>query len=401
MLRIAQMIETMDVRAGGTSTAFLNIFESLLTASDRLAPHAFTMHPPGDDPAMHAVRGAPSAWSLSSGLGRYVFVGALGRDVARAARNRSFDLLHIHGLWSPDLLAAARACRRAGIPYVWEPHGMLIREAFAQKRWKKELFMAIGMRRALQRAAGLVFVTAEERDHSLIPAGVGPERLHVVPLPVITPTLTIDEAFRAAARAKFGIPPGAPCVVFMGRLHPVKRVEMAIDALATLGKDSVRLGDTRLLLIGGGDAAYESELKARAQRAGVGDRVIFGGWVKGDDKWRALGAGDILTLNSVHENFGFVAVEALCVGTFPVLTSNLAIASELVQGGVGASCAPTSADMAAAWAEALGARAKGWANVHASGRRWVDAHLSTVAIGRTLADLYQRVLSAKRPPDRG
>ena len=48
-----------------------------------------------------------------------------------------------------NLLAAARACLRAGVPYVWEPHGMLVREAYAQKRWKKELFMALGMRRAL------------------------------------------------------------------------------------------------------------------------------------------------------------------------------------------------------------------------------------------------------------
>ncbi len=180
MPRIAHLIETMDVQAGGTSTAFLNTFAAIREQPFCQPVHAFTRRPPTTDPSMQRVQAAPDAWSLADGLGRYVIPGDLGRLVARAAQSRSFDLLHIHGLWSPDLLAAAQACARAGIPYVWEPHGMLVREAYQQKRLKKELFMTFGMRTSLRNAAALVFVTAEERDHSMIPRGIGPDRLHVV-----------------------------------------------------------------------------------------------------------------------------------------------------------------------------------------------------------------------------
>src|SRR5688572_12303617 len=35
------------------------------------------------------------------------------------------DLLHIHGLWNRVVWAAAREARRAGVPYVLSPRGML------------------------------------------------------------------------------------------------------------------------------------------------------------------------------------------------------------------------------------------------------------------------------------
>lgn len=384
MLRIAQFIESVDMRAGGTSTAFLSTLEALRTLGDKVHVHAFARRPRTDEPVWSTIRARISDWTLSDGIGRGLRGGELGMSVAHAAARREFDLLHIHGLWSPDLLAAAQGCRRAGIPYLWEPHGMLVREAYNQKRLKKEVFMALGMRAALSAASGLVFVTSEERDHSVIPPRIGPDKRHVVPLPVITPAMPIDSPFRAAARTRFNVPTGSPCVVFMGRLHPVKRVEMAIDALALMP------AGTTLLLIGGGEAAYVDTLKSHAKARGVLERVNFAGWVQGEDKWTALAAGDVLTLNSLHENFGFVAVEALCVGTFPVLTSNLAIAGELAGAGVGASCTPDAQGLSRAWASALGGASTDPMQVLTRGRAWVDQHLSTHAVGAALLRVYQQ-----------
>lgn len=389
-MRIAQVIQSIDFGGGGTSTAFLNVVSAIHTATNNW-PRAFAAALQGaDDPAHEVIRRSPHQWSFASANGGAFRTGDLGRSIEQAALAREFDLLHIHGLWSPDLLAAADACRKAGIPYFWEPHGMLIREAINQKRWKKELFLALGLRRALRQAAGLIFVTAEERDHSVIPSGIGPDTCHVVPLPVVTPPMVIDESFRNEARAKFKIPLGVPCAVFMGRLHPVKRVEMAIEALSVIVQQPA-FRDSHLLLIGGGEEGYVQTLRAAAAGLGLHDRVIFAGWVQGDDKWRALGAGNLLTLNSLHENFGFVAVEALCVGTFPVLTPNLAIASELAQAGVGStSDAATAHALAQAWGAAFSGLARDWRPVLSAGRAYVDEHLSLDAVGRRLVQVYQR-----------
>ncbi|MFN7020544.1 MAG: glycosyltransferase [Phycisphaerales bacterium] len=330
-MRVGQFIQSIDVTAGGTSTAFLGTLAALRTRAG-LGVRAYSARPVEGDPAWQEVEADPASFTLVTGFGRGLSPGALGEAVAADVRGGRLDLLHVHGLWSPDLLAAGRACVEARVPLVWEPHGMLVREAYAQKRLKKELFMALGMRRVLRSAAALLFVTEEERETSVLPRGIARERLRVVPLPVRMPGVEADGAYRARARARFGVPEGVPCVVFMGRLHPVKRVEMALRALAA---SVPAMPDLRLLLVGGGEAGYEAELRSLAGALGVGGRVTFAGWVKGEDKWLALAAGDVLTLHSLHENFGFVAPEALCVGAMPVLTSNLALAAEMKVGGWG------------------------------------------------------------------
>ncbi len=392
-LRIGQLIETVDVQGGGTSTAFLAVLAALRTQPG-LLPRGFALRPASGDPADADVRASPAQWSLVDHRGTTLRTGELGLAAARALRAGELDILHVHGLWCPDLLHAGRAAIRAGVPLVWQPHGMLVREAYAQKRWKKELFMALGMRGVLRAASALVFVTGEERDHSIIPAGIERRRQQVVPLPVSMPGESIGSAFRARARARFGLPASDPVIVFMGRLHHVKRVDMAIRALAQARTDRLRL-----LLIGGGEE--EPKLRALAAELGVADRVTFGGWVQGDDKWLALAAGDVLTLNSVHENFGYVAVEALCVGTLPLLTRNLAIAREIgpaAGGGAGvAEVSEPTIEALAAGFDAGVARARSMTDEQRSnGRRYVEDRLSLNAIGTQLRSLYQDICAARR-----
>jgi glycosyltransferase involved in cell wall biosynthesis len=384
-MRIGQFIQTMNITAGGTSTAFLNILGAL-----RTRPEVETLaicEPPWEgDPAWDEIKAYPSRFRCIRGLGRFVRPGPLGTAAVRAVERGEIDLLHIHGLWSPDLLAAGLACLRCKVPCVWEPHGMLIREAYVQKRWKKECFMALGMRRAIAGVSALVFVTADERDHSIIPRAVGPDRIHVVPLPVALPTMPVTLGWRRAARERFGVPQDAPVVVFMGRFHHVKRISMAMRALACCG-----VPDARLLLFGGGDG--EGELRSLAGDLGISDRTTFAGWVRGEAKWIALAAGDILTLNSVHENFGYVAVEALCVGTKPVLTSNLSLARVLGEAGVAVVAEPDEQSLGRGFAEALGRC--DWAETLRQGSAWVRAHLTPESVGATLFALYREAIAGR------
>lgn len=393
-MRVGHLIQTIDVQAGGTSTAFLNTFEAVRMQPGIVA-RAYALGPPASDPAWKTIEKDRGAWRLAEGLGRTLAAGDLGRVVERDIRAGELDLLHIHGLWSPDLLAAGLACRKRDLPYIWQPHGMLVREAFAQKQLKKRVFMALGMRRALTGASALLFVTNEERAHSLVPGGVGEERRRVAPLPVALPEgggVEDVAQLRAQARERFGLPTDAAVVVFLGRFHPVKRLEMAMRAAAEL---KGRRPDLHLLLVGGvgaGEEAYAESLRGLADSLGLAGRVHFPGWVHGEEKWLALAAGDVLTLQSVHENFGYVAPEALCVGTLPVLTSNLALAEELHSAGVGLTCEPTEAALARAWDEAIERNRR--SSIHPRGRAWVEEHLSPRAVGVQLAAMYAEAVAS-------
>jgi len=393
--RIAQVIQSVDAPAGGTSTAFLGVVGAL-RAQPGLSVRAFSTPPPAGDPHWGAIERdrrdvGDASWTLPAGVGRFFRTGELGRAVGAAVVAGEIDLLHLHGLWCPDLVHSARVARRASVPVVWQPHGMLVAAAIRQKRLKKEVFLAAGLRRALRDARAIIYCTREEQEQSRPPRGVRPERTHVVPLPLDAPLGLAPRAqMQADARARFAIPPQARAVVFMGRLHPVKRVELAMQAIA---QSSAALPDLHLLLIGDGDAGYVGTLRALAGQLGIAGRVHFAGFVQGADKWAALAAGDVLTLNSKHENFGFVAVEALCVGTLPVMTSNLALAPELAAVDGGVSCEPTATALGKAFVRAIGHPDR--EGMVARGQAWVAEHLSTGAVGRSLERLYRAVLARR------
>ena len=67
------------------------------------------------------------------------YFNALGLSDALRQTLPSVDLAHVHGLWSFPFWAAVRECRRAGVPFVVSPRGMLDRGSFGYHRWRKTL----------------------------------------------------------------------------------------------------------------------------------------------------------------------------------------------------------------------------------------------------------------------
>ena len=92
------------------------------------------------------------------GVRRYE-VGVDGRCRC-TAELKSFDLVHIHGIWSRKLHRVAVMCRKAGVPYVIAPRGMLEPWSLKQKWLKKRIARWLYQDRDLKGAVAL-HATAE------------------------------------------------------------------------------------------------------------------------------------------------------------------------------------------------------------------------------------------------
>jgi glycosyltransferase involved in cell wall biosynthesis len=68
---------------------------------------------------------------------------------------------------------------------------------------------------------------------------------------------------------------------------------------------------------------------------GLGDDVLWTGFVEGDDKRDLLVAAHAFVLPSFSENFGIAAAEALMAGLPCVLGEGVAIAGDVVDAGAG------------------------------------------------------------------
>jgi glycosyltransferase involved in cell wall biosynthesis len=202
--------------------------------------------------------------------------------------------------------------------------------SLSAKRWRKRLYMAVIERRVIQGASAILFTTEAERD-------LAQETGLPLPRPMIAPLgadpMPGDRAVLAERfLARHPRLAGQRIVIFLGRLHPKKRPELAIKVLPSLGGD---LEDVHLVLAGAGEDAYVAELARLAEAGGVGDRVHMAGHLDGEDKWSALAAADVFVLPSHQENFGIAVAEAMQAGLPVVLSRGVNIWSEVVSAGAG------------------------------------------------------------------
>jgi glycosyltransferase involved in cell wall biosynthesis len=224
------------------------------------------------------------------------------------------EVVHFHGLWEPAFLRLSAQCRRAGIPYVVSPHGMLEPWARRYKGWKKWPWFLLFERRHLSGATRLLTTSGMESRNlgKLFPAS------NCVALPL---GLTADiDANYAAARRELNWDDGETVLLFLSRIHPKKGLHVLLRALA--GMDLPAKRSARLVIVGGGEKKYLGKLMEFAARERLRlPRVEWVGEVWGDARWRYFQGADLFCLPSFSENFGFAVLEALQVGT-RVLTTN-------------------------------------------------------------------------------
>jgi D-inositol-3-phosphate glycosyltransferase len=221
--------------------------------------------------------------------------------------------------------------------------------------------------------------------------GADPARIEIVPPGV-------DHAFfspgdRRGARAALGLG-DHPVLLFVGRIQPLKGVDVAIRALADLERQ-----DAVLLIVGGpsgpdGDTEYE-KASALVDELGVTDRVRFVDPQPHHLLSSYYRAADVVVVPSRSESFGLVALEAAACGTPVVAAAVGGLRSLVDHGRTGFLVDGRDPAVFAAFADeilgndALAAELAAHAVAKASGYTW-----STTAarLRRLYADLAARTL---------
>jgi glycosyltransferase involved in cell wall biosynthesis len=250
------------------------------------------------------VRYCSRAWPRS------IFFSPSMADVV-ATELRNADVLHIHGLWNAAVWSAAVAARRQRCPYILSPRGMLTPAALAHDAWRKKLVYPIADRRVVRDAAKLHATSRTEFDELVNLT----ERARVVYVPngVELPALTEGDA--GPARAHFRLPPTGPLVLFLGRIHPIKRLDVVAAAFARVLH---RHPDAHLVIAGPDEDGH------RAQVAPLftpfGRSVTWTGRVDETGKCQLLEAAAVLVMCSDSESFGMSVAEAMAAGKPVVVT---------------------------------------------------------------------------------
>lgn len=255
--------------------------------------------------------------------------GPVKRTLRRLARDR--DIVHIHGSWRYHLLAAAAAAREYDLPYIIRPYGNLGEVSRGHKSYRKRVYLFLFERRVYYRAAGIHCCSEKERSETE-PLGLRARRF-VVPQPVETDLLSVEPDTGALKRICPGLQADHRLLVFVGRIHFIKRLDWLLDAFVHLQRE---FPAWRLVLAGPHqDVEFTQRLHHTIRQAQLADRVFLPGMVRGAAKAALLARADLFAQPSMHENFGISLAEALMFGVPGVVAASVALAPEVAAAGAG------------------------------------------------------------------
>jgi glycosyltransferase involved in cell wall biosynthesis len=295
-----------------------------------------------------------------------------------------FDVVHVHAVLSHAPLAAAAACRGAGVPYIVRPLGTIAPWSLGRKAWRKRALFALGATRMLRGAAAIHYTSDEEKSST--------ERALGLTSGVVIP-LGIDRVFLSEPLVPMEERERDPYVLALSRLHPKKNLEALIESFVHVSRGG-RDG-WRLVIAGSGDAGYVSALERLVFALKAADRVTFTGWVDGEKKQELMRRASLFAMPSLHENFGVSLIEALAAGVPAIVSRQVDLADSVGAAGAGWLVDSNDESLRRGLAEALGSAAERRSRSRAA--RQLAQSFGWPAVGAELLQLYRRVTSAPLP----
>jgi glycosyltransferase involved in cell wall biosynthesis len=325
-MRILHVISGLDPQNGGPTTALIGMAKSQAAAGldvRILATWKETTGLPVADDLRRAGVSVTHVGQATGKLSRHPDLAAIADEQVSQA-----DVVHVHAMWEEAQYQGARAAREQGVPYLFTPHGMLDPWNMSRRKLFKHMYMRLRLGRNLAHASALHFATEMERD--------AVARLCLRP-PAIVEPFGIDLAEfenlprRGTFREQHPSLGDKPFVLFLGRVHYGKGLEMLVPAFA-----QANLPDTMLVIAGPDSHGYRKQVEAAVERHGITTRTVFTGMLRGVDRVAALAEAALLALPSFHENFGLAVAEALAAGTPVIVSDQVYLFRELLAAGVGA-----------------------------------------------------------------
>lgn len=388
-MKVLHVIPSLNPESGGPGTSIPALCNAL--AEVGLNVTLYAGHASGDSLTIDPARQRYKVKLFSTDAGRLYAGCSMYRDIR--ARRGEFDLINVHSLWNPIATMVAAAARASGIPYILAPHGMLSKVSLKRRGRLKRLCAALYERRTVEGAANLRFLTRAESRDSLNGWFRCPGHFHASN----GVNLKVGEVEPGAFRRRFPELAGRRIMLFLGRLHPIKGLDLQLSALKMLVK---RHADLTWVLIGPDDGEW-GRLSGLIRESGLESHVRWLGQIAGPERFAALADADVVVMSSFYEGHSMTVNEALAVGAPLVLTDTVNF-DEIAGAGAGYVVPRDPSELAAAVGSVLESPEKAEQMRHA-GRRYAASELDWTRIAGKMRGEFEKILSGRSGgrPERG
>ena len=238
---------------------------------------------------------------------------------------KNFDIIHLHGPRNFQNIFAHYYAKKYNIPYVLQVHGSVL-PTFQKQRLKKIFDLFFGYE--ILKDASKVIAQSETEVEKCEKMGVSEDKIVTVPNGIDTSEYEILPK-RGEFRWKYSIREDEKVVLYIGRLHRSKGIDLLVKAFADLVKE---LEDVKLVIVGPDDG-FLSTLKRQIKDFQIGDKILFTGPLYERNKMAAFVDADVFVTPS-FTGFPVTFLEACACGT-PIITTNNSDKLDWIHGKVG------------------------------------------------------------------
>jgi glycosyltransferase involved in cell wall biosynthesis len=318
-------------------------------------------------------------------LSRY-FEQSLAEDVLASEP----EIVHFHSVHIPENVALAAHLGRAGIPYCVTVHGGLFRAALRRSLVKKTVFNLLFERRYLNHARFI---------HAVSPHEAEAIRHHGIDRPIVVVPNGLPPDTDVQASRPDALFAAAPWLreyrvfMFVGRLDPwQKGLDLLVDAF---GRVDVR--EAALVLVGPECRGSRRALARRADRLGLGRRLVFTGPAFGEDRTNLFAAADVFVHPSRWEGLSLSVLAAAAAAKPCVITREADPEGALECAQAAIIVDPTVSSIAAGLRQAAGLSNAELQSMGARAQRVAESHFTWQSIAARVVDAYRgRVDSSSR-----
>ncbi len=366
-----------------------------LAREQRRQGHEVTIFTTNLDYPSGRMRGSPSVVKEDAGVSIRCFSAhlhslALSLPLFRALvrETHRFDIVHIHGLYRFPQLIAGLTARKAGIPYLVQPHGTLDLVVFQKsiRSIKAKLAYTRLFGFPLLRNASAIYYTSDQEKNR-------GDFLHLNDSTFVLPNGLDTKQFanrptRGSFRIKYSLE-NRPMILFAGRINFKKGLDVLVSAFSKIVN---QYQDAILVLAGPDNEGYGDYIRAIARTMNIGEQqLIFTGMLQMRELLEAYVDADVFVLPSYGENFGLTVVEAMACGCPVIVSDKVGIAGDIRGAGAGLVAAHNPNQVSRALLSILGNHGIG-KQMGEAGMRLVNNKYDVSRVVMELTRQYQLVI---------